>query len=512
MFMRLMGKCLLVAAALAVYFAADHAAAATREEMEQSVIRWVGEGPNTAFVVVDFDDASTLSLEFAFAVRFTSATITGREALDLVQAETDLSYALNGWGMMSDIWWQHKGRPFHGSGEFPPWWSYWNSSDYGTSWTFASEGFDTRQLGDGDVDGWLNTRDTGWPVRFSPNGPRMSARAALEEDVYHWVGSGPNTAYIAVDFSDSTTSSAEFVFGVRFTSSTITGREAMDLIQAGTNLDYALNGWGMMSEINFTDAGTTYSGTGEFPPWWSYWTSSDYGTSWTFASEGFDTRQLGDGDMDGWLNTMDTGWPVRYSPNGPRVTPRSMLERSVVAWAGSGPHKAYVVVDFDDSTTKPAEFAFGVRFSSPTLTGHQAMDLLTSSTSLRYELNAWGMMSEMWYNNAGNEFHGTGEFPPWWSYWTSPNFGGAWEFVTEGFDTRVMEDGDTDGWRNTMDTISWPPLPPNGPRTGRPALAFAALIDFFLGRRELTREQLPEADANGDGRIDMGDAIRLRQN
>ncbi|MFP4381251.1 MAG: hypothetical protein ACLFUS_12185 [Candidatus Sumerlaeia bacterium] len=455
------------------------ALAADRAEMEESVIEWAGSGPNTAYVVIDFDDYSTASREFAFGVRFTSPTITGREAMDMLTSETSLQYGLNNWGMMSDMWYTYKGRTLHGSGEFPPWWSYWTSDDYGTSWTFASVGFDTRELADGDVDGWLNTMDTGWPVQYYPNGPRTTPRVSVEEDVIERVGSGSNTAYVLVDFSDSTTSSAEFVFAVNFTSPTITGRQAMDIITSETSLQYGLDNWGMMSDMWYTHRDESYHGSGEFPPWWSYWTSENCGTSWTFASVGFDARELADGDMDGWLNSMDTGWPISYEPNGPRVTPRSVLESDVLKWVGSGEKTAYVVVDFDDSSTQSAEFVFGVQFTSRTITGQEAMDIIKAETNLDYGLNNWGMMSDIWYNYYGMQYHGSGEFPPWWSYWTSEDYSMNWSFSSVGYTDRLMQDGSVDGWLNTMDT-GWPvKYSPNGPRKGVIAPASVGVWNLY---------------------------------
>lgn len=47
-------------------------------------------GDNTAIVVVDYSD--TPGDEYAFAVHFTAATVTGKDLLDEIQADTSLSY------------------------------------------------------------------------------------------------------------------------------------------------------------------------------------------------------------------------------------------------------------------------------------------------------------------------------------------------------------------------------------------------------------------------------------
>ena len=290
--------------------------AKTRDALRSDVIEWAGTGEAEAYVVVDFDQITTLSREFVFGVRFTTGTtITGQTALDMLTSETAFSYVAPG-GFLDSMSYDYKGTVHTRGGPYPKWWTYWGSNDYGTSWTAHSVGIDSRVMADGDTDGWMHFRD-GFPVTAVPNGPRTTPRVALEEDVIEWVGTGPYTAYVVVDFSQSATSWAEFVFATRFTSPTLTGRQLLDLVADNTALSYDAPG-GFMSEMTYQNGPLYYSGGGAYPHWWSYWLLDVAApeATWTSSPVGFEGRVVEDGTVDGWAFDLD-GWPA-VAPNGPR--------------------------------------------------------------------------------------------------------------------------------------------------------------------------------------------------
>ena len=146
-----------------------------RDTLDAQVVAWAGEGPHRAYVVVDFDDSSTDSAEFLFAVRFTSDSITGLQALETLAAETAFLYE-DFSGYPNRIAFPYMGVLYDGYNAWPDkWWSYWHSADLGATWEMALIVASGRVLRDGDMDGWIHTLDLDWPPTMAPNGPRMIA-------------------------------------------------------------------------------------------------------------------------------------------------------------------------------------------------------------------------------------------------------------------------------------------------------------------------------------------------
>jgi hypothetical protein len=460
------------------------AGATTRAELEADVIKWAGTGPRAVFVAVDFHDSDSARAEFVFGVRFgddSSTTISGLQALQALADGTTLEFTDAGGGFITRIAYTHKGRTYEGGGDYPPWWSYWESSDFATTYVASPTGSAGHAMRDGDTAGWLNTRVL-WPDMPSPpNGPRVTPRSSLREDAIAWAGSGPREAFVVVDFDDSTTQSAEFAFGARFgedSSTTITGLQALELLKDETALDFVDAGGGYITSIAYTHKGRRFEKGGDYPPWWSYWESANCGMSYVMSTTGAAEHQMSDGSAGGWLNTRVL-WPaIPPSPNGPRVTPRSSIEEDVIEWAGSGPDTVFVVVDFDDSSTRSAEFAFGVRFGqdgATTMSGLQALEVLAEDTALTFVDAGGGFITTITYTFAGRTYAKGGDYPPWWSYWESDDYGASYVMSATGAAGHVMMDGDTAGWLNTR--VLWPATPPspNGPRVTpwdrRPAAA-----------------------------------------
>ena len=311
-----------------------------------------------------------------------------------------------------------------------------------------------------------------------------NSRLEIEADVVEWAGSGDHVVFVVVDFDRSTTVSAEFVFGVQFTSETITGEEALHILNADTGLEIHGTQWSFgyaVDEMVYSYAGVEYRAGYDpaWASWWSYWPSGNFGATWEYSMLGASDRVLRDGDTDGWLFADGS-----TGPNGPRMAPSShAISREVMEWGGTGEREAFVVVDFDASTTSSAEFVFGVRFTSPTITGEEALHILNAETALTVNGTQWSFgyaVDEMVYSYAGVEYR-AGYDPAWanwWSYWPSGNFGATWEYSMLGASDRVLHHGDTDGWLFADGSTG-----PNGPRVIPPS-------------------QFPPMDLNGDGRSD----------
>lgn len=434
---------------------------------DQDVVEWVGQGANTCYVAIDFDanPSSAMNNAFVFGVRFSSATITGLEALATIAEETPLQYIDAGGGFVTYIEYTFRDIVYSGSGEWPPWWAYWESADAGDNWAPSDWGCAAHTMSDGDASGWQHTWDTAWPPTVPPSGPFFE-KTDMDDRVIEWVGAGDNAAYVVVDFEANPSSAMNnaFVFGVHFTSATITGLEALATIAQETDLAYTDVGGGYITYIEHTFRNTTYSGSGEWPPWWTYWESTNAGASWTVSDWGCAAHAMANGDASGWQHTWDTAWPPAVSPAGPFFEPNPM-DDDVVEWAGNGPNCAYVVVDFHNSTTLSAEVVFGVSFTSETIGGLDALNMLHAETSLTVTDGGGGFITYMAYECADLRLDGDGTFPPWWSYWESDDSGASWTASDFGCAAHRLGHFHASGWVNTWDTLNFPPIdPPNGPR------------------------------------------------
>jgi hypothetical protein len=122
----------------------------------------------------------------------------------------------------------------------------------------------------------------------------LAASAAADNPIQ--VGLGQNTADLYIEFSDGFITQ----FAVSFDTSTITGLEMFDIVEAETTLatDRQDYGWGVfingIDYLGHSDLG--YQG-GE--DWWHYWV--DDGLGWNAPGYGVADRLLYDGYADGWI-------------------------------------------------------------------------------------------------------------------------------------------------------------------------------------------------------------------
>ncbi len=114
--------------------------------------------------------------------------------------------------------------------------------------------------------------------------------------VSEWAGSGANTAYVVVNFSDG----AEYAFGVRF-DGTANSLQIHQLLDQQTGLDVAFQDWGWGVFIDgFSYAGHSDQGYTGGENWWHYWVSDDAQT-WTSPFYGITDRVVANGSWDGWV-------------------------------------------------------------------------------------------------------------------------------------------------------------------------------------------------------------------
>ncbi|MBN8690986.1 MAG: PEP-CTERM sorting domain-containing protein [Armatimonadetes bacterium] len=128
-----------------------------------------------------------------------------------------------------------------------------------------------------------------------------TSHAISFDDLQVWAGSGSNRAMIVIDFADGQTTSS-FAWGYRW-NGTATGEDALRAI---VNIDPLLTAsYDDFGSFGFAVNTITYgSRTGAYDVnsgrYWSYWNSPTTNLNWSFASTGMSSRQLLDGNIDGW--------------------------------------------------------------------------------------------------------------------------------------------------------------------------------------------------------------------
>lgn len=116
----------------------------------------VGAGVNEATVHVEWSDGFTAEFRVHFGQAETD-TITGLGAMDIIEAETELTTVRgdSGWGVFIDgIGYQGHSDAGYGGGE--AWWHYWQKDAGSCSpWQMLATGAAGRTLAHGDADAWI---------------------------------------------------------------------------------------------------------------------------------------------------------------------------------------------------------------------------------------------------------------------------------------------------------------------------------------------------------------------
>ncbi len=115
------------------------------------------------------------------------------------------------------------------------------------------------------------------------------------------VGTGSNTAAVEIEWADGFLAE----FEVSFDTPSITGWEAVTIIEANTSLVTVYNDYGTPEAPNIFIDGITFDTHSDIgydggENWWHYWTK-DAGQSWESSLIGVSDRVLLDGDTDGFV-------------------------------------------------------------------------------------------------------------------------------------------------------------------------------------------------------------------
>lgn len=207
---------------------------------EADIKFWVGEGPHTAVLVVDFRDG-TNDPSFAWGFRYDEAdNLTFLDMLNAVAAaEPEFSIDVAG-GFLNDVFYNHHSQE---DGE-PDWWSTWSGES-------LAELSGNGGVSEGLTDGRWYGLSYGFMGPGDPHAPTVTYPAYSSlwfsaEEVLYWIGEGENESVIVIDFNNESGDTVTYAWGVRYTGA-IVASEAFALIaDEDDNLD-----------ITFTDGEIT---------------------------------------------------------------------------------------------------------------------------------------------------------------------------------------------------------------------------------------------------------------
>ena len=169
--------------------------------------------------------------------------------------------------------------------------------------------------------------------------------------VKYWVGSGPDSSVLVVDFQDGT-DDPSYAWGFLH-DGTATGEDMVSAIAAADpNITADIPG-GFLNSFTYGD----HAGIGGSPDYWSTWS----GTSVADMEMNMGLAEvLYNGS---WFGCSYTDFDPALNPREPIAAfdPFAFTADDVTFWVGSGANEAVLIVDFQDGTGT-ASYAWGYRF------------------------------------------------------------------------------------------------------------------------------------------------------
>lgn len=241
---------------------------------------WVGSGPDSTVLVVDFQDGSD---DPSYAWGFLhDGTATAEDMLDAITtADVNLTTDIPGGFLSSLTYAAHAGI-----GGEPDWWSTWSGPSFGEM---------TMNIGISEVlsnGSWFGCSYTDFEPALEPTTPiaAIDPFAFTLADVTFWVGSGPDSTVLVVDFQDGSGASS-FAWGFLHEAGA-TGEDLIAAVAAADPSFVPVVPSGFLSDLTYG----TYAGIGGEPDWWSTWNATNMG-DWN-TNMGLGT-ELGSGDFFG---------------------------------------------------------------------------------------------------------------------------------------------------------------------------------------------------------------------
>lgn len=242
---------------------------------------WVGSGPDSAALVIDFHDGTWDSC-YVWGFRF-NGTATGEDMLNAVAA-ADINFSVNiSGGFLMDITYGvHAG--IGGTNGF--YWGTWSGSDLNN--LSMNMGIST-SLASGDIFACSFT-DFNPPLPPGLPIPAFEPFRFTAQDVAYWIGSGPDTTLLIIDFLDGSGQSS-FAWGYLHSGPVTAEVMLQDVASADPQLNVVIAG-GFLNDITYQ----SYAGIGGSPNYWATWSATNLG-NWNL-NMGLATM-VGNGDIFG---------------------------------------------------------------------------------------------------------------------------------------------------------------------------------------------------------------------
>jgi hypothetical protein len=222
---------------------------------------WVGAGPDSSVLVIDFQDGSD---DPSYAWGFLhDGTATGEDMITAIAAaDINLTVDIPGGFINSVTYGDHIGI-----GGAPNYWSTWSGTGIAD---MAMNAGISEVLSNGE---WLGCSYTDFDPALPPTAP-IAAYDPLgftADDVLVWAGTGAHTALLVIDFQDGS-ATPSYAWGVRFDGTT-TGEAMINAVMAVDPSLQAVITSGFLSEVTYG----AHAGIGGSPDWWSTWSATNLG-------------------------------------------------------------------------------------------------------------------------------------------------------------------------------------------------------------------------------------------
>lgn len=234
---------------------------------------YVGDGDQTAYMVIDFKDG-TDDRSYAWGFKYNaSENPTFQDILETIEMEEPAFQIDQAGGFLNDIIYNnHSGL----SGD-PDWWSTWSGSSIAM---FEMNG----GIGEVVENGMWYGCSYGFsnPEAEAPITPipAYSSSWLNHDDIENWIGTGSNRSLVIVDFGTSTDSVEDsFVFGIQYDGS-LTAEEALGMIENHTDY-FSFNATSTaVTEVQLGD----YSSGNASDEQWKHFTGTNL-SNWQTATD-----------------------------------------------------------------------------------------------------------------------------------------------------------------------------------------------------------------------------------
>lgn len=404
---------------------------------QNDLLYYVGEGPDTAVLVIDFLDETD---PYAWGYLFDATESVTAEAMlsDISDDEAFLTVELAG-GFLNNIYYNQK----EGVAGDPNYWGTWSKDEEGAWYT---NGGVSEVLENGE---WFGCSYTDFDPALEPNNPiaAYASKWFSKDEIVYTVGEGDDTAIFVIDFVTAGYSEAvSYAWAYAFDGVTTGGEILADLAADDINLD--VDAGAFLNDIIYNQL----EGIGGDPHYWGTWSGTNL-SDWEMNA-GLST-EVNDGD---WFGCSYAEWAPRrpWTPI-PSISADALIASDLDFVIGEGENQVVIVIDFNERVAG-GSYAYGYNFDTETILASEVLEALHEADyGLTIDLTG-GFLNSISSSAYGEE--GIGGSPYYWSTWNATNAGG-W-YLNSGIGEE-LSDGDWFGCSYT----SWSPAtPPSVPVPG----------------------------------------------